>query len=35
MKALVSEVVGNFQRRLVDFGITVKELTGDSHLTKQ
>lgn len=35
MKALVTEVVGNFQKRLADYGIQVKELTGDSHLTKQ
>ena len=35
MKALVTEVVGNFQRRLDCFGIKVNELTGDSHLTKQ
>lgn len=35
MKALVTEVVGNFQARLGSFGIKVKELTGDVHLTKQ
>ena len=35
MKALVTEIVGNFQKRLVDYGIVVRELTGDSHLTKQ
>jgi pre-mRNA-splicing helicase BRR2 len=34
MKALVTEIVGNFQKRLADFGITVRELTGDVHLTK-
>lgn len=34
MKALVTEIVGNFQKRLDQFGITVKELTGDIHLTK-
>ena len=34
MKALVTEVVGNFQRRLTDYGITVRELTGDTHLTR-
>ena len=34
MKALVTEVVGNFQKRLDSFGITVKELTGDINLTK-
>jgi pre-mRNA-splicing helicase BRR2 len=35
MKALVTEIVGNFQKRLADFGLTVRELTGDIHLTKQ
>ena len=35
MKALVAEVVGNFQTRLEPFGIKVKELTGDVHLTRQ
>ena len=35
MKALVQEVVGNFQNRLGDFGVTVRELTGDMQLTKQ
>lgn len=34
MKALVSEIVGNFQKRLVEYGVQVKELTGDVHLTK-
>lgn len=34
MKALVTEIVGNFQKRLSEFGLTVKELTGDVHLTK-
>ena len=34
MKALVTEVVGNFSRRLEPLGLTVKELTGDSQLTK-
>lgn len=34
MKALVTEIVGNFQKRLDQFGITVRELTGDIHLTK-
>jgi len=34
MKALVSEIVGSFQKRLIDYGITVKELTGDVHLTR-
>ncbi|KAG8908173.1 DEIH-box ATPase [Tulasnella sp. 403] len=35
MKALVQEMVGNFQKRLETFGIKVSELTGDSQLTKQ
>lgn len=35
MKALVTEVAGNFQRRLDGYGIKVRELTGDSHLSKQ
>lgn len=35
MKALVAEVVGNFQKRLDCLGIKVSELTGDSHLTRQ
>lgn len=35
MKALVTEIVGNFQKRLSDYGLQVRELTGDSHLTKQ
>lgn len=34
MKALVSEVVGNFAKRLNQYGIEVKELTGDVQLTK-
>ena len=34
MKALVSEIVRNFQKRLIDYGIQVKELTGDTHLTR-
>lgn len=34
MKALVSEVVGNFSNRLSSYGIQVKELTGDAQLTK-
>lgn len=35
MKALVTEIVGNFQKRLSSaFGVTVRELTGDVHLTK-
>lgn len=35
LKALVSEMVGNFSSRLASYGITVSELTGDSQLTKQ
>jgi pre-mRNA-splicing helicase BRR2 len=34
MKALVSEVVGNFSNRLSQYGIQVRELTGDINLTK-
>jgi len=34
MKALVTEIVGNFKKRLEPFHLTVKELTGDVHLTK-
>ena len=34
MKALVSEVVGNFSKRLEDYGIKVRELTGDTHLSR-
>ncbi len=34
MKALVAETVGNFSQRLEPYGITVRELTGDVHLTK-
>jgi pre-mRNA-splicing helicase BRR2 len=35
MKALVTEIVGNFQKRLsTAFGVTVRELTGDVHLSK-
>ncbi|KAI0062804.1 Sec63-domain-containing protein [Artomyces pyxidatus] len=35
MKALVQEMVGNFNSRLNPFGIKVGELTGDSQMTKQ
>lgn len=35
MKALVSEMVGNFSSRLNEYGISVIELTGDSQQTKQ
>jgi pre-mRNA-splicing helicase BRR2 len=34
MKALVAEVVLNLSARLKDFGVTVRELTGDIQLTK-
>lgn len=35
MKALVQEVVKNFAKRLGPYGITVRELSGDSSLTRQ
>eukprot|EP01116_Phalansterium_solitarium_P019909 TRINITY_DN5728_c0_g1_i2.p1 TRINITY_DN5728_c0_g1~~TRINITY_DN5728_c0_g1_i2.p1 ORF type:complete len:2045 (+),score=776.70 TRINITY_DN5728_c0_g1_i2:174-6308(+) len=35
MKSLVQEMVGNFSKRLEPYGISVKELTGDSNLTKE
>ncbi|KAL9184266.1 hypothetical protein ACHAXT_002352 [Thalassiosira profunda] len=35
MKALVQEVVKNFSKRLGPYGITVRELSGDSSLTRQ
>ena len=35
MKALASEMVRNFGKRLEPLGITVKELTGDMQLTKR
>jgi pre-mRNA-splicing helicase BRR2 len=35
MKALVQEMVGNFNSRLNVFGVKVGELTGDSQMTKQ
>jgi len=35
MKALVNEIVGNFTKRLEPLGLTVRELTGDSQLSKQ
>lgn len=35
MKALVQEVVKNFSRRLKDYGVVVRELSGDSSLTRQ
>lgn len=35
MKALVAEVVGNLSNRLQDYGVKVKELSGDQTLTRQ
>ncbi|KAM1767239.1 hypothetical protein ACFX12_045349 [Malus domestica] len=35
MKALVAEVVRNLSNRLQDYGVTVKELSGDQTLTRQ
>lgn len=35
MKALVQEVVKNFSQRLADYGVVVRELSGDSSLTRQ
>ena len=35
MKALVQEVVKNFSKRLGPYGVTVRELSGDSSLTRQ
>lgn len=35
LKALVQEQVGNFGKRLAEYGVTVSELTGDRQLTKQ
>ncbi|KAG7347010.1 DEAD/DEAH box helicase domain protein [Nitzschia inconspicua] len=35
MKALVQEVVKNFSHRLAEYGIVVRELSGDSSLTRQ
>jgi len=35
MKALVAEMVGNFNKRLESFNLTIRELTGDMQLTKQ
>lgn len=35
MKALVNELVGNLSRRLKDYHLVVRELTGDMQLTKQ
>ena len=34
MKALVAEMVGNFQKKLEPYGLTVRELTGDMALSK-
>jgi pre-mRNA-splicing helicase BRR2 len=35
MKALVQEVVKNFSHRLSEYGVVVRELSGDSSLTRQ
>jgi pre-mRNA-splicing helicase BRR2 len=35
MKALVQEVVKNFSKRLESYGVSVRELSGDSSLTRQ
>lgn len=35
MKALVQEVVKNFSKRLASYGVSVRELSGDSSLTRQ
>jgi pre-mRNA-splicing helicase BRR2 len=35
MKALVKETVGNFTQKLANFGMTVRELSGDINLTKR
>lgn len=35
MKALVQEIVGNFQKRLEPFDIQVRELTGDVNMSKE
>ncbi|XP_050375603.1 DExH-box ATP-dependent RNA helicase DExH12-like [Argentina anserina] len=35
MKALVAEVVGNLSNRLQDYGVTVRELSGDQSMTRQ
>ena len=35
MKALVQEVVANFSKRLASYGVVVRELSGDSSLTRQ
>ncbi|KDP36726.1 hypothetical protein JCGZ_08017 [Jatropha curcas] len=35
MKALVAEVVGNLSNRLQEYGVKVKELSGDQTLTRQ
>ena len=34
MKALVSEMVGNFSHRLESYGMRVEELTGDINMSK-
>jgi pre-mRNA-splicing helicase BRR2 len=35
MKALVAEVVGNLSKRLADYNVTFRKLSGDQNLTKQ
>ncbi|XP_057451214.1 DExH-box ATP-dependent RNA helicase DExH12-like [Lotus japonicus] len=35
MKALVAEVVGNLSNRLQEYGVTVRELSGDQSLTRR
>ncbi|KAJ6676495.1 ATP-DEPENDENT RNA AND DNA HELICASE [Salix viminalis] len=35
MKALVAEVVGNLSNRLQEYGVQVKELSGDKSMTRQ
>jgi replicative superfamily II helicase len=35
MKALATEITGKFNKALMALGVVVKELTGDSQLTKK
>jgi replicative superfamily II helicase len=35
MKALATEMTGNFQKRLSKLGLKVRELTGDSQLSRK
>lgn len=35
MKALAAEVTANFSRRLAPLGLTVRELTGDTQMSKR